>query len=207
MGWERDGVYQPITYSQFELYIQSNLDIMSSLEFQQQFSNIYEKSFAFALKLTRNENDAKDLMQETALKVFSNIDKLQPNSNFGAWVSTIIKNNFINNYRKKIKRNLVERPFDEMETYLNKTVKNDGLTNVELSELQVVIDSIGKAFSEPFILAYQGYRYQEIAEKLSVSIGTVKSRIFFARKKIKAAMLKNKIKDKKNYEKANWHLA
>ena len=141
---------------------------------------------AFSLKLTGNNVDAEDLYQDTALRIITNADKYNPGTNFKAWAVTIMRNIFINNYRKKVRRNLI---IDQTPNnyYLNlgeKAVGNDGETNVIFGELIKMVNTLPEDFREPFIMAYQGYKYEEIAEQLGSPLGTIKSRIFFARKKL-----------------------
>jgi len=141
---------------------------------------------AFSLKLTGNNVDAEDLYQDTALRIITNADKYNPGTNFKAWAVTIMRNIFINNYRKKVRRNMI---IDQTPNnyYLNsgdKTVSNHGEANVAYGELIKMVNSLPEDFRKPFIMAYQGYKYEEIAEQLGSPLGTIKSRIFFARKKL-----------------------
>ena len=141
---------------------------------------------AFSLKLTGNNVDAEDLYQDTTVRIITNADKYNPGTNFKAWAVTIMRNIFINNYRKKMRRNMI---IDQTPNnyYLNsgdKTVNNSGETNIAYNELMKMINSLPNDFRQPFIMAYQGYKYDEIAEELGAPLGTIKSRIFFARKKL-----------------------
>jgi len=141
---------------------------------------------AFSLKLTGDTADAEDLYQDTAMRIISNADKFQPNTNFKAWAVTIMRNVFINNYRKKTRRSVI---LDQTSNnyYLNSgegTEQNDGEGNIAYGELLKMVNKLPDEFSEPFWMAHQGYKYDEIAEQLKVPLGTVKSRIFFARKKL-----------------------
>jgi len=141
---------------------------------------------AFSLKLTGNAADAEDLYQDTAMRIIANADKYQENTNFKAWAVTIMRNVFINNYRKKVRRGVI---LDQTSNnyYLNSgdnSIRNDGEGNVAFGELLKMVNRLGDEFRVPFWMAYQGYKYDEIAERLDVPLGTVKSRIFFARKKL-----------------------
>ena len=141
---------------------------------------------AFSLKLTGNNVDAEDLYQDTTVRIITNADKYNPGTNFKAWAVTIMRNIFINNYRKKMRRNMI---IDQTPNnyYLNsgdKIVNNSGETNIAYNELMKMINSLPDDFRQPFIMAYQGYKYDEIAEELGAPLGTIKSRIFFARKKL-----------------------
>ncbi len=141
---------------------------------------------AFSLKLTGNNSDAEDLYQDTAVRIITNADKYNPGTNFKAWAVTIMRNIFINNYRKKVRRNMI---IDQTPNnyYLNsgdQIVDNSGETNVTFNELMILVDTLPDDFKVPFMMAYEGYKYEEIAEELGSPLGTIKSRIFFARKKL-----------------------
>jgi len=141
---------------------------------------------AFSLKLTGNMSDAEDLYQDTALRIITNAEKYRQGTNFKAWAVTIMRNIFINNYRKKVRRNMI---IDQTPNnyYLNsgdKTVVNEGESNVAFKELLSMVDRLPEDFRKPFMMAYKGYKYEEIANELESPLGTIKSRIFFARKKL-----------------------
>lgn len=151
-----------------------------------QLEDISNSLRAFSLKLTGNNVDAEDLYQDTAVRIITNADKYRPGTNFKAWAVTIMRNIFINNYRKKVRRNMI---IDQTPNnyYLNsgdRTVSNDGESNVAYGELFKLVNALPEDFRRPFIMAYQGYKYEEIAEELGSPLGTIKSRIFFARKKL-----------------------
>ena len=160
---------------------------MSTIEFTNTFTNLKSSLNAFAYNLTKNSEDAKDLYQETAFRAISNKDKFRPGTNFKAWTFTIMKNIFINNYRKKVKRNTIIDTTDNM-YFINSgsnIIDNDAGRNILMKELYRMIDSIDENIRTPFMMHYTGYKYQEIADKLELPLGTVKSRIFFARKALK----------------------
>lgn len=164
---------------------------MSSIEFYDRFNNVTSLLNAFAFNLTKNRDDAQDLYQETAFRAIKNRDKFTPGTNFKAWLMTIMKNIFINDYRKKIKRNTIMDSTDN-NYFINsgsRTVVNGGNANILIDELTTMIEELEDGFRVPFLLHYQGFKYHEIADQMELPLGTVKSRIFFARKE-----LKNKIK-------------
>ncbi|MEL6802310.1 MAG: RNA polymerase sigma factor [Bacteroidota bacterium] len=144
--------------------------------------------FSFALKLTKSKPDAEDLMQETTLKAYRYRDKFREGTNFKSWISTIMRNTFINNYRRKKSRKHVNNSLDDFSFAIeNKnTIPNEGEHNLRLKELKSILSQIGEIYRIPFSMMYQGYEYKEIASHLNIPIGTVKSRIFLARKKMKA---------------------
>jgi len=153
----------------------------------EQLEGISDSLRAFALKLTGNVADADDLYQDTALRIMSNADKYQAGTNFKAWAVTIMRNIFINNYRKKVRRGTI---LDQTPNnyYINSgdvSVNNDGETNAAYKELLKMVSSLPDEFKRPFWMAFKGYKYDEIAEKLDAPLGTIKSRIFFARRKLR----------------------
>ncbi|HLO56367.1 MAG TPA: RNA polymerase sigma factor [Saprospiraceae bacterium] len=160
---------------------------MSTLEFNQNFHFLTESLNAFAYSLTKNSEDAKDLYQETAFRAINNRDKFRPETNFKAWTFTIMKNIFINNYRKKVKANTILDSTDNnffIDSGSN-VITNDGGRNILMNELQEMITSLEDNIRIPFIMHHEGFKYNEIAEKFDLPLGTVKSRIFFARKALK----------------------
>lgn len=163
---------------------------MSTIEFNQQFNQMSNYLHAFAYNLTKNGEDARDLFQETAFRALTNSEKFRPGTNFKAWLFTIMKNIFINNYRKKVKSNTV---FDSTDNqfYINSGVNqvhNDASSNIMMQELNEMVDNLDTSIRVPFLMHFQGYKYQEIADTLELPLGTVKSRIFFARKALKGTI-------------------
>lgn len=160
---------------------------MSQLEFQTKLDGMSSVLHAFAYNLTKNVEDAKDLYQETAFRAITNQDKFRPGTNFKAWLFTIMKNIFINNYRKKTKANTIMDSTDNM-YYINSgsiTINNQAESNIMMKELIKMIEELDDSIKIPFLMHYQGFKYQEIADQLDLPLGTVKSRIFFARKELK----------------------
>ncbi len=171
----------------FQLYLKANKAIMSTFEFVDQFNLLKPSLNSFAINLTKNLNDAEDLYQETAFRAYTNRDKFNPGTNFKAWLFTIMKNIFINNYRRKVKMNTIMDDTDN-DFYINsgsQKVRNDGEGSIMMQELENMIDSLEVEIRQPFVMHYIGFKYQEIADKLNLPLGTVKSRIFFARKALK----------------------
>jgi len=152
----------------------------------EQLDRISNALRAFSLKLTGNNVDAEDLYQDTAVRIITNADKYKPGTNFKAWAVTIMRNIFINNYRKKVRRNMIidQTPNNYYINSGDRTVDNDGETNVTFKELMALVDTLPEDFKRPFLMAYEGYKYEQIAEQLGSPLGTIKSRIFFARKKL-----------------------
>ncbi len=143
------------------------------------------KSFAFTL--TRDNESAKDLIQETMYRAIANKDKYNIGTNIKAWMYTIMRNIFINNYRKKVRQNTVfdNTPNDFLLDYNQAAVTNTAEINLKLKDIQASIFKLPSIFKEPFVMYYEGYKYNEIAEVLREPLGTIKSRIHFARKLLK----------------------
>jgi RNA polymerase sigma-70 factor (ECF subfamily) len=160
---------------------------MSTVEFSERLNQFETFMHNFALRLTQNTEKAKDLVQDTSLRALRYKDKYSMGTNFKGWIATVMRNTFINQYRKEKRRKRVRKPVEDFLFAIeNKNVTpNAGQINLYMQELEAMLDQIGDRYSIPFLLHYRGYEYQEIAEKLDIPIGTVKSRIYTARKKLK----------------------
>ncbi len=162
---------------------------MSTQEFNTYFDELETKLYPVAYNLTNNVEDAKDLIQETALRAYSNKHNFTVGTNFRAWVITIMRNTFINFYRKRKFRKTYAQPNDSF-VFINDNHANDNqaLSNIMMQELNNIIHNLDVAFRKPFMMFYEGYKYEEIALAMQLPVGTVKSRIFFARKKLKTSI-------------------
>lgn len=138
----------------------------------------------YAHSLTQDIEDAKDLFQETIVRALINKDKYRVGTNLKAWLYTIMRNIFINNYRKNKRFGKVTGsvPEDLVMYQVNKSATNDGVSNIKIQEIKKQVEKLPPAFRQSFELHYMGYKYQDIAEILEEPLGTVKSRIHFARK-------------------------
>ena len=166
---------------------------MTTMEFNSRLNSLTTLLHSFAYNLTKNTEDAKDLYQETAFRALSNRDKFQPGTNFKAWMFTIMKNIFINNYRKKVKANTILDTTDN-QYYLNSgshATGNAAEGSIMLKELTSLVSSLDDSIRIPFLMHFEGFKYQEIADELQLPLGTVKSRIFFARKELKDKIMSN----------------
>jgi RNA polymerase sigma-70 factor (ECF subfamily) len=165
---------------------------MSSLEFSNRIDELSHTLHSFAYSLTKNGEDAKDLFQETAFRAIKNREKFASGTNLKAWLFTIMKNTFINNYRRKSKANTIFDSTDNM-YYINSgsnSIANQGESNIMMDELTSMVESLDDSTRVPFLMHYQGYKYNEIADHLELPLGTIKSRIFFARKELKQLVSK-----------------
>ena len=159
---------------------------MAVINFQSEVKTATVVLKPHAMRLTRDINDAEDLIQETIVRALTNEDKFQEGTNIKAWLFTIMKNIFINDYRKKSKRNTVIDTTDNL-YYLNAstTISNAGERACVMNDIRNALMKISNELRVPFLMHYKGYKYHEIAEQLNLPLGTVKSRIFFARKELK----------------------
>lgn len=144
----------------------------------------------FAYMLTSNRDDAYDLVQDTMLKVLDNQDKYTEETNFKGWVFTIMRNLFINNYRKAVRTATV---VDQTEDLYHLNLPQDsGFETPEgafaANEITDAINSFSDDYRIPFSMHVAGYKYNEIAEKMNLPLGTVKSRIFFARQRLQETL-------------------
>jgi len=164
---------------------------MPQSEFVSSFQKLTPSLRSFAMNLTKNEEDAHDLYQETAFRAITNKEKFRPGTNFKAWLFTIMKNIFINNYRKRVKRNTIIDSTENM-YFINSgstVISNDAGSNILMKELKKMINSLEDSIKVPFMKHFEGFKYQEIADELELPLGTVKSRIFFARKALKQMII------------------
>ena len=159
---------------------------MGTSKFQSNLMNLQSNMLNFAYMLTSNRDDAYDLLQDTTLKVLDNESKYAENTNFKGWVFTIMRNIFINNYRRTARAATMIDTTDNL-YHLNLS-QDSGLESPEdsygASEIGAAIESFSDEYRIPFSMHVAGYKYNEIAEKMNLPLGTVKSRIFFARKKL-----------------------
>ncbi|MFT4072449.1 MAG: RNA polymerase sigma factor [Dysgonamonadaceae bacterium] len=154
--------------------------------FESKLLDLQNNMMNFALTLTTNRDEAKDLLQETTLRALDNKEKYYENVNFKGWVFTIMHNIFVNNYRRIVRSQTIIDQTDNM-YYIN-TPQDSGFDTPEgaytISEINKAINSFTNEYKIPFSMHVSGYKYEEIAQKLGLPIGTVKSRIFFARKRL-----------------------
>ena len=163
---------------------------MNALQFQKKLLSMQENMMNFALMLTANRDDAQDLMQDTTLKVLDNQEKFVDNINFKGWVLTVMRNIFINNYHKIVRTQTV---VDQGVDLYNLDVVNDsGFDSpdgaYQIKEITKAINSLNDELKIPFSMFLSGYKYNEIAEKLCVPLGTVNSRIFFSRQELQKVL-------------------
>ena len=157
------------------------------INFQVLVVNMIASLKPYAINLTKNMDDAHDLLQETVYRALTNHEKYIEGTNLKAWLFTIMKNIFINNYRRAAKRNTLIDTTDNL-YFINMpsiNMAHTGSGNLMLEDTNHAIDSLSDEYRVPFMMHFEGFKYHEIAEDLDLPLGTVKSRIFFARKELK----------------------
>ena len=155
-------------------------------KFNRDLVAVQDELLRYAYKLTMDREEANDLLQETSLKALDNRDKYTPDTNFKGWVYTIMRNIFINNYRRTKKANTIIDQSEDL-YYLNISnshTDTDPESILNAIELEKGIKNLDEDFRRAFDMYNEGYKYKEIADTLHLTIGTVKSRIFYSRKKI-----------------------
>jgi len=160
---------------------------MTALEFSYNISSLTKSMKPIAFRLTRDNEDAKDLIQETVMKAFSNREKFAEGTNLKAWLFTIMKNTFITNYQRMIRRNTFIDTTDNLH-YINSNdniTENLAFSSFAMKDIKSAISKLEEIYRKPFLMHFRGFKYYEIADKLDIPIGTVKNRIHIARKELK----------------------
>lgn len=159
---------------------------MKNGQFENELVSLQNNMRNFAFSLTLDRDDAEDLLQDTTLKVLDNKEKFKDNVNFKGWVLTIMKNIFINNYRKIVRNQTVVDKTEDL--YHLNLPQNSGFDTPEgafaFDEITNKIEAFADEYRIPFSMHVQGFKYEEIAQTMNLPIGTVKSRIFLARKRL-----------------------
>lgn len=165
---------------------------MDTIIFRKELLEAQSELQRFAYKLTNDKEEANDLLQETSLKALVNIDKYEPDTNFRGWLFTIMRNIFINNYRKVVREQTFVDSSEDLFLLNNIKESDDYIVenNYDLKEITKAINSLSKDMRIPFVMHIKGYKYREIADKLALPIGTIKSRIFLTRR-----ILQEELKD------------
>lgn len=166
--------------------------------FERKLIALQNNMLNFAMTLTTNREEAKDLLQETTLRALDNKEKYYENVNFKGWVFTIMHNIFVNNYRRIVRTQTV---VDQTENLYHLNLPQDsGFDTPEgaytIAEITKAINSFTNEYKIPFSMHVSGYKYEEIAQTLSLPIGTVKSRIFFACKRLQEMLSDYKYQDR-----------
>lgn len=146
---------------------------------------VHERALkAYAITLTKDQHQAGDLLQETLYRAFKYRDKFKVGTNLKGWLYTIMRNIFINNYRSKKRRKVIFDSSDNL-YLLDHTAggqSNDSEGSVLKKEIEHLVEDLREDYRVPFVMAYKGHKYDDIASHLGLPLGTIKSRIFLARK-------------------------
>ncbi|MCI5081118.1 MAG: sigma-70 family RNA polymerase sigma factor [Saprospiraceae bacterium] len=159
---------------------------MNALELKTEMGKLEKGLREFAFKLTKNQSDASDLYQEMAYRALKSIHQFRADSNLRAWLMTIMRNVFINIYRRKKRRPTLQDGSSNnfLIDSISHTEANQGELKLDYEELVATVECLDDMLKVPFWLAFKGYKYREIADELDVPIGTIKSRVFMARRQI-----------------------
>ncbi len=151
----------------------------------------------FAFSLTKSKEETDDLIQETFYRALRNQEKFDEGTNIKAWLFTIMRNIFINNYRRDKRRVVVKESADKplLLEYAGPSVSNGSEKEFMADTIRSAMKEVNKDFTEPFLMYNEGFHYHEISEKLDIPLGTVKSRIFVARRELRSRLQKLGILD------------
>jgi RNA polymerase sigma factor (sigma-70 family) len=160
---------------------------MASVDFNNLLVSNADFLKPFAINLTKDTETAKDLFQETLYKALANEEKYNVGTNIKAWLFTIMRNIFINDYRRKAKQQTIfdSTPNEQLLNYRQGAISNTAEMSLGLKEIYKAVYQLPDIFKTPFLLYFEGYKYHEIAMALHEPLGTIKSRIHFARKLLK----------------------
>lgn len=158
-----------------------------TLNFDSMVSPHQAKLKAYALGFTNDEENAADLLQDTLLKAYTYFSKFKPETNFRAWLFTIMKNTFINNYRRNARAQKVVSTEEEISSnqLMYSSARNNGELKFINDDIEKALKTLPENLYDPFMRYFEGYKYHEIAEEFGMPIGTVKTRIHYARLHLK----------------------
>ncbi len=162
---------------------------MTTKEFIRQYNQHFDALHGYATKLCGDRDEALDIVQDAAIKAYKYRNRLESSKRFKSWVHTIVKRTYIDLYTKTTRRRkLLEQAPSGVANPMAKTVKNLGVSKLKLAHLMKRIKDVKEIYKKPFFLYHDGYSYEEIAEKLDVPLGTIKSRIYAAKKKMQSRL-------------------
>lgn len=163
---------------------------MTAIEFGFTLNEVSVSMKPLALRLTKDEEQAKDLLQETVVKAYTNREKFTTGTNLKGWFYTIMKNTFITNYQRMSRRNMFIDVTDNLH-FINSSdskIENKAYSNFATRDISKAVNELDNNYRVPFMMHFRGFKYHEIAERLSIPIGTVKNRIHIARKELKHSL-------------------
>lgn len=156
---------------------------MTQHQFNHQLHDYSSSLQSFALNFTKDTEDANDLVQDTMLKAVTYYDKFKEGTNLKGWLFTIMRNTFINNYRRSAKStSLITQSEDISSVNLHYSAShNTAESRFVMADIDKALATLQPEYYIPFMKYFEGYKYHEIAEELDIPIGTVKTRIHVAR--------------------------
>jgi len=168
-------------------------EFLTVSEFNRKVVDIEKELYAFAFSFTRDSEQSKDLVQDVILKVLSNRTQYKAGTNFKAWVFTIMRNTYITGYNSSYRTKTV---FDDSkELYVLNNSKGESISPESIineKEIDKRMRSIDRKYRQPFIMHLNGFKYREICDQLEIPMGTVKSRIFIAKNKLRDSLVEYK---------------
>ena len=159
---------------------------MTTLEFSYNINSLSTTLRPYAMRLTKDHEEANDLLQETMLKAYTNRDKFADGTNLKAWLYTIMKNTFITNYQKMVRRSTFIDTTENLH-YINSSsnaIQNGAYGDFTMKDINKALTKLADTYKVPFMMHFNGFKYHEIADRLNIPIGTVKNRIHIARKEL-----------------------
>lgn len=140
-----------------------------------------------AIKFTQNIDDAEDLLQDTMLKAVRYYGQFDQGTNVRGWLFVIMKNTFLNNYKKDARELSLVMRQDELSSpnLMMSSTRNAAESAFALADITKALDALSSIYRIPFIRYVEGYKYEEIAEEFGIPLGTVKTRIYQAREILK----------------------
>lgn len=162
-------------------------------QFEKDIVKFEKDIYRYALSLTKDEDDAKDLVQEVFLRAIIKQDLYKENTNLGAWLTTMTKNVFINLYRDKKKyasKKTID--FEELMKFVSQkqVAYNLGVSNLSIETIYKIFKEIDDSNIEMFLLMTKGFKYKEIAERFDIPLGTVKFKLSITKKEIRDKLIK-----------------
>lgn len=159
------------------------------LTFDQHIMSLHDRLLYFAFGLTRDQEEAKDLIQESMLKALLNRDQYATGTNIKAWMYTIVRNTFINGVKRDRRgQRVLENAARQEMPVANGRFLQGPLGSYCTNEMEDRVGRLPDGLRTPFTMNFKGFKYHEIADKMGIPIGTVKSRIFQARKHLMAEL-------------------
>ncbi len=156
-------------------------------EFEEKLSETMDALYNTAVYMTRNRDDAEDLVQDASLKAYRNFHRFKEGTNFRAWIMTVLRNTYINQYRKKQKEPREVEFREEVTEKFAELPESPDLSRENFSEgIAETVDNLPEKLRTPVVLFYsEGFSYKEIAGIMGVPVGTVMSRLYNARQILK----------------------